>query len=52
LPNHNQVTAHVSKNEMRISTLPDNVAPGTTNVPGFKVEASLMGPIAAEATRR
>jgi hypothetical protein len=51
LPNHNQVTAHVSKNEMRISTMPDNVAPGTADVPGFKVEASLMGPIAAEATR-
>jgi hypothetical protein len=50
LPNHNQVTAHVARNEMRISTLPDNVAPGTSSVPGFKVEASLMGPIAAEAT--
>jgi len=51
LPNHNQVTAHVSRNEMRISTMPDNVVAGTTRVPGFKVQASLMGPIAAEATR-
>lgn len=51
LPNHNQVTAHVSKNEMRISTQPDNVAKDAEQ-PGFKVEASLMGPVAIRATAR
>ncbi len=46
LPYHNQVTAHVTNNEMRISTYQDNMPAGQ----GPHSEASLMGPIAIEAT--
>ncbi len=46
LPYHNHVTAHVSNNEMRISTFQDNRPAGQ----GPHSEASLMGPIAIEAT--
>ncbi|HEX4024276.1 MAG TPA: hypothetical protein VHX52_06160 [Steroidobacteraceae bacterium] len=51
LPFHNQVTAHVSQNEMRITTQPDNRAPPP---PGRAVfgGTSLMGPVSLEATRR
>jgi len=48
LPSHNQVTAHISQNEMRISTQLNNTH--SRNVPGFDVHASLMGPVAVEAT--
>ncbi|MBZ5576814.1 MAG: hypothetical protein LAP40_09675 [Acidobacteriia bacterium] len=47
LPFHNQVTAHVSSNEMRIDTAQDNMPPQPSR-PG--AGASLMGPIAIEAT--
>ena len=51
LPSHNQVTAHVAKNEMRISTLLDNRPAGSHGgLPGFEVQTSLMGPIAIRAT--
>ncbi len=50
LPSHNQVTAHVAKNEMRISTTLDNRQTGSGHAPGFEVQASLMGPVAIEAT--
>jgi hypothetical protein len=49
LPSHNQVTAHIADNEMRISTHLDNT---DSHVPGFDVSASLYGPVAIEATRR
>jgi hypothetical protein len=48
LPSHNQVTAHVSQNEMRIATHLDNNA--SNSVPGFDLHASLMGPVAVAAT--
>jgi hypothetical protein len=48
LPFHNQVTAHISQNEMRISTQVNNTR--SRNGPGFDVQASLMGPVAVEAT--
>ncbi|MGH8206738.1 MAG: hypothetical protein ACRETK_08170 [Steroidobacteraceae bacterium] len=48
LPAHNQVTAHVADNEMRISTHINNTR--SSNVPGFDVSASLMGPVSIEAT--
>ncbi len=48
LPFHNQVTAHISKNEMRITTQQNNVPPRRG---GAAFGTSLMGPLAVEATR-
>ncbi len=48
LPSHNQVTAHIADNEMRISTELNNTQ--THGVAGFEVHASLYGPVAIEAT--
>ena len=48
LPSHNQVTAHIADNEMRISTELNNTR--THGVAGFEVHASLYGPVAAAAT--
>lgn len=48
LPSHNQVTAHISQNEMRLSTELNNTA--AHHVQGFEVHASLLGPVSAEAT--
>ncbi|HTT04475.1 MAG TPA: hypothetical protein VMF64_04245 [Steroidobacteraceae bacterium] len=48
LPSHNQVTAHISQNEMRLSTELNNTA--AHGVQGFEVHASLLGPVSAEAT--
>ncbi len=50
LPSHNQVTAHVAKNEMRISTMLDNRSPESHGTAGFEIQASLLGPVAIEAT--
>ena len=47
LPFHNQVTAHVSGNELRITTVQDNLPPRPGRPGGG---ASLMGPVAIEAT--
>ena len=47
LPFHNQVTAHVSANELRIATVQDNMPPRPGRAGGG---ASLMGPVAIEAT--
>ena len=51
LPFHNQVTAHLSQNELRITTQQDNMPPPP---PGRRLffGASLMGPVAIEATAR
>ncbi len=48
LPAHNQVSAQVADNEMRISTHINNTQ--SSNVPGFDVHASLMGPVSIKAT--
>lgn len=48
LPFHNQVTAHVSQNEMRISTQQNNMPPRPA---GAAFGTSLMGPLSLEATR-
>lgn len=48
LPSHNQVTAHVADNEMRISTELNNTQ--AHGVAGFEVHASLYGPVAIQAT--
>jgi len=50
LPSHNQVTAHISQNEMRLSTELNNTS--DHRVQGFEVQASLLGPVSAEATHR
>jgi hypothetical protein len=47
LPFRNQVTAHVSANELRITTVQDNM-PSRPGRPGGG--SSLMGPVAIEAT--
>ncbi|HJT88084.1 MAG TPA: hypothetical protein VJ732_09515 [Bryobacteraceae bacterium] len=47
LPFHNQITAHVVSNEMRITFVQDNLPPRPPRPGGG---ASLMGPIAIEAT--
>lgn len=47
LPFHNQVTAHIADNEMRIHTQQDNRPPRPRNA---RFGASLMGPIPVEAT--
>lgn len=47
LPFHNQITAHVASNEMRITFVQDNLPPRPPR-PG--AGASLMGPIAIAAT--
>lgn len=49
LPFHNQVTAHVASNEMRITTQQDNQPPREGGPGGG---SSLMGPIAIESTAR
>lgn len=48
LPSHNQVTAHIADNEMRISTELNNTQ--EHGVAGFEVHASLYGPVAIQAT--
>jgi hypothetical protein len=48
LPSHNQVTAQISQNEMRLSTELNNTS--AHHVQGFEVHASLLGPVSAEAT--
>jgi hypothetical protein len=48
LPAHNQVTAHIADNEMRISTELNNTQ--AHGVAGFEVQASLYGPVAIGAT--
>jgi hypothetical protein len=52
LPFHNQVTAHVSANELRIVTQQDNRPPRPNRGGGGAANggASLMGPVAIEAT--
>jgi hypothetical protein len=50
LPFHNQVTAHIAKNEMRITTVQDNMAKPAPGLAAANFGASLLGPIAAEAT--
>ena len=47
LPFHNQVTAHIAGNEMRITTQQDNMPPRPA---GANFGASLLGPVAIEAT--
>lgn len=48
LPFLNQVTAHIAKNEMRISTIQDNRKEDELNRPPF--EMTLFGPLTFEAT--
>ncbi len=48
LPFHNEVTAHIAKNEMRISTIQDNRTGDELNRPPF--EMTLFGPLSFEAT--
>lgn len=49
LPSHNQVTAHIAENEMRISTELNNTR--SHHLTGFELQASLLGPVSIEATR-
>jgi hypothetical protein len=51
LPFHNRVTAHLSQNELRITTQQDNMPPPPPGRRAF-FGASLMGPVAIEATAR
>lgn len=48
LPFHNQVTAHIASNEMRIQTQQDNMPPRPGAAGGG---SSLMGPISIESTK-
>jgi hypothetical protein len=51
LPFMNQVTARIAQNEMRITTVQDNLPPPPPPPAGRIGGSSLIGPIAIEATR-
>lgn len=50
IPFYKHVTAHIARNEMRITTSQENIPASAPQRAGAGLGASLLGPVAAEAT--